>query len=123
MSKENIDLEKDAKKYEYYFKTLTTKQDRHPNIGMIKVSKKILNKAIKKFNKDKLEKRFLTPKETFQIMGFKLKDFKNLNSKIKENILNKESLYRQSGNSIVVSNLESIFKLILEIEKKDFKNE
>ncbi|MCK5866890.1 MAG: DNA cytosine methyltransferase, partial [Mycoplasmataceae bacterium] len=60
MKNENLDLIKDAEKRGYTFNTLTTKQDRHPNLGMIEHGLGI---------KGKLSKRFITPKEGYMIMG------------------------------------------------------
>ena len=107
MAEKNVDLLKNAEEKDWMFNTLTTKQDRHPNTGMIKVKKL----------PGKLNKRFITPREAYQIMGFTIKDFERVNKKYQEKILNKESLYRQAGNSIVVNVLESVFKLINEIER------
>ena len=108
MRVENLDLVKDAEKRGYTFNTLTTKQDRHPNLGMIEHNMDI---------EGKLSKRFITPKEGYMIMGFKGTDFDKVFPKYKEGILTKETLYRQAGNSIVVQVLESIFKFIEDIEK------
>ncbi len=102
MSKQSFDLDEQFKAKKYILNTLTTRQDRHPNIGMLPV-KKLLGK---------LNKRFITPREAYQIMGFTIKDFESVNKKYQEKILTKESLYRQAGNSIIVSVLEDVFKLI-----------
>ena len=107
MAKENVDLLKNAKEKNWMFNTLTTKQDRNPNTGMIEVEE--LN--------GKLNKRFITPREAYLLMGFTIKDFELVNKKYQEKILTKESLYRQAGNSIVVNVLEGVFKLINEIQK------
>ena len=107
MAEKNVDLLKNAEEKNWTFNTLTTKQDRHPNIGMIEVKKL----------PGKLNKRFITPREAYQIMGFTIKDFELVNKKYQEKILTKESLYHQAGNSIVVNVLESVFKLINEIER------
>ncbi len=91
--------------------TLTTKQDRHPNLGMIDFESK---------QENKLHKRFITPREAYQIMGFDFKDFDKVRPLwLKENILTKESLYRQAGNSIAVKVLEAIFKTIDDIESRE----
>ena len=111
MAKENVDLLENAEEKNWMFNTLTTKQDRHPNTGMIKVIKK----------KNKLNKRFLTTREAYLLMGFKEKDFDNVKTKWKEKIITKESLYRQAGNSIIVNVLENVFKLINEIEREGEK--
>ena len=49
--------------------------------------------------------RRLTPKETWRLMGVKDEDFKRA-----QQLVSNTSLYRQSGNSIVVPVLEAIFK-------------
>lgn len=107
MAIENIDLlnRKWATNMEWTFNTLTTKQDRHPNIGMVAIPKILEHQT-------KLSKRFITPREGFLIMGFENKDFDNVYKKFKEGLISKEALYRQAGNSIVVSVLEDIFKYI-----------
>ncbi len=108
MAKENKDL---TKRDITRLNTLTTKQDRHPNIGMINY---------KNNNSKKLNKRFITPREAYQIMGFESKDFDKVRPLwLEENILTKESLYRQAGNSIAVKVLEAIFLAIDEIEKRE----
>ena len=111
MAKENIDLIKQAKNRKHVFNTLTTKQDRHPNIGMINLQE---HQKVK----GKLHKRFITPREAYKIQGFKDKDFNNVFSKYKEGIITKGALYRQAGNSIVVTVLEDIFKFIDELERR-----
>ncbi|MCK5867070.1 MAG: DNA (cytosine-5-)-methyltransferase [Mycoplasmataceae bacterium] len=108
MAKENKDLLKNLKwqkNKEFTFNTLTCKQDRHPNIGMISIPQD-------KQEEGKLNKRFITPREGYQIMGFSSADFANVKKKYKEGYITKESLYRQGGNSIVVSVLEDVFKFI-----------
>lgn len=112
MAKENHDLLKRPwlKGMEYTFNTLTTKQDRHPNIGMIDMSEYSNKKE------NILDKRFITPREAYQIMGFTSKDYEKVNKKFQENIVSKESLYRQAGNSIVVEVLEDLFRYIKERE-------
>ncbi|MCR8613410.1 MAG: DNA (cytosine-5-)-methyltransferase [Mycoplasma sp.] len=123
MSRENATLNNyEDKNKEYIFRTLTTKQDRHPNIGMIKLK----NNDVEE---EKLNYRFITPEEGYQIMGFSKSDYKAVHKKLlvstedknkKEKLLTKESLYRQAGNSIVVQVLESIFKFIKKFERGDF---
>lgn len=112
MADENKDLfTRDWQKgMEWTFNTLTTKQDRHPNVGMI-----ALPKTMQKNNQ--LPKRFITYREAYQIMGFESEDFSRVKNKYKEGLITKEALYRQAGNSIVVDVLEDIFKLIADIER------
>ncbi|QKT05418.1 DNA (cytosine-5-)-methyltransferase [Mycoplasma sp. OR1901] len=92
--------------------TVTTKQDRIPNVGIIEYANDI---------ETKLPYRFVSTKEAYMLMGFEGNDFDSLNNLIKNNILTKESLYRQAGNSIVVQAIKNIFETIKEIE--DINNE
>ncbi|NQZ29222.1 MAG: DNA (cytosine-5-)-methyltransferase [Mycoplasmatales bacterium] len=111
MANENKDL---TQRNLIRINTLTTKQDRHPNIGMIDFESK---------QENKLHKRFITPREAYQIMGFESKDFDKVRPLwLEENILTKESLYRQAGNSIAVKVLEAIFKVIDQIESRENEN-
>lgn len=105
MAKTNYDLWKRqySKNEEWTFNTLTTKQDRHPNVGMITLDKKHLKPK-------KLYKRFVTNREAYLMMGFDNNDFNKVKQKYKDNILTKESLYRQAGNSIIVQVLEKVFQ-------------
>ncbi|WP_029276272.1 DNA cytosine methyltransferase [Carnobacterium jeotgali] len=81
--------------------TITTKQMRCPNSGVIRV------------NDD--EFRYLTERECWRLMGFDDTDFERA---LKEHPSQKNklngTLYHQSGNSIVVDVLEAIFKSIIE---------
>ncbi len=87
--------------------TVTTKQDRHPNSG-------VLDYYNGKEGKSKF--RYLTPRECFLLMGFDEKDYDNIvnnNFKYrKRDFFNIEKLNRMAGNSIVVNVLEEIFKQI-----------
>ncbi|MEI4444068.1 DNA cytosine methyltransferase [Enterococcus faecalis] len=81
--------------------TITTRQDRCPNSGLIEYEK---NKY-----------RILTEKECWRLMGFDDDDFNNAkkanpgkNEKYKNT-----ALYHQAGNSIVVPVLEAIFECLL----------
>ncbi|TCG10609.1 DNA (cytosine-5-)-methyltransferase [Mycoplasma marinum] len=108
MAKENKDL---TKKGMTRINTLTTKQDRHPNVGMI---------PYKNNFEGKLDYRFITPREAYQIMGFDSKDFDKVRDEwLVNKTLTKESLYRQAGNSIAVKVLEAVFKVIDQIEKRE----
>lgn len=97
--------------YMEVIKTITTKQDRNPNSGIVE------------FNHDvegKLNFRYLTPRECFLAMGFDEVDFDTL---INNNFyINKSrkffsdgKLIKMAGNSIVVNVLEAIFRQIIEI--------
>lgn len=96
-----------------YARTITTKQDRHPNSGIIKYDKVILTDINEKY-------RNLTPRECFLLMGFEEEKFDllmrhNINIGHNRKILPRSKLIRLAGNSIVVQVLESIFEQINEI--------
>jgi DNA (cytosine-5)-methyltransferase 1 len=95
-----------------YANTITTKQDRNPNSGVIKFNH--LDK--------KSDYRNLTPRECFLLMGFEEEDFQkiiNNNVLVKSNysFFTMQKLIKLAGNSIVVDILESIF-----IQINDLKN-
>lgn len=97
-----------------FIKTITTKQDRNPNSGLI---------IYKQRKKGKALYRNLTPRECFLLMGFEESDFNNIvnnNFNVKKGRLffTQEKLIRLAGNSIVVNVLEEIFKQILEINSE-----
>ena len=85
--------------------TITTKQMRSPNAGIIKLDENLY--------------RYLTERECWRLMGFDDEDFNKALEEHKgiEGKLN-GVLYKQAGNSIVVQVLESIFKELLESEIK-----
>jgi len=85
-----------------YCTTITTKQMRCPNSGVIDIGN---NKY-----------RYLTEKECWLLQGFSEEDFNNALSVHpgKEGKLN-GALYKQAGNSIPVPILEAIFKQLLDL--------
>ncbi len=97
-----------------YF-TVTTKQDRNPNLGSIE------------FKNDKHDpagygytnRRYVTPRETYKLMGFTNNDYnkakKALESYYESKITVREKMWMQAGNSIAVNVLEEIFKYIKEV--------
>jgi DNA (cytosine-5)-methyltransferase 1 len=94
--------------------TVTTKQDRHPNSGLIDYVSKDSSKS---------NYRYLTPRECFLLMGFDERDFQriidnNFNSRKNEKFFTRDKLYKMAGNSIVVNVLEEIFKQIVYIEEE-----
>lgn len=95
--------------------TVTTKQDRHPNSGVIDYYNGKEGKS--KF-------RYLTPRECFLLMGFEEKDYDNIinNNFVykKRYFFNIEKLNRMAGNSIVVNVLEEIFKQVNHINNLIF---
>ena len=98
-----------------YCQTITTKQDRWPNAGILFCDEngKVINlnrKEIKKNgNGDKAPYRFLTPREQLLLMGFENSTY----NKLKEIGMSKTNIQMMAGNSIVVQKLEAIFVEIL----------
>ncbi len=95
-------------------KTITTKQDRNPNSGIIEYPE---HKPYKS------SYRNLTPRECLLFMGFDEDDYDalaNNNFYIQNNKLfyKREKLERLAGNSIVVNVLMEIFSLIDNIKKE-----
>ncbi len=96
-----------------YIKTITTKQDRNPNSGVIDYVSGNSNKA---------KYRNLTPRECFLFMGFEEKDFQllvdnNFETRANTQFFTREKLVKLAGNSIVVPVLEKIFEQIDYINK------
>lgn len=89
-------------------RTITTKQDRNPNAGLIET---------RWGHENKKPYRYLTQRECFNLMGFPNSKFDDiLNSKIKG--LSGEKLYMLAGNSICVPVLEEIFRAIVYIREE-----
>lgn len=106
-----------------YVRTITTKQDRHPNSGVI------LNGIEKISPNGKADFRYLTPRECFLLMGFEESDYQklidnNFKINVRQDFFTFEKLIKMAGNSIVVDVLEEVFKQILDIKcelEKKFK--
>ena len=81
--------------------TITTRQDRCPNAGVI-------DKGAGKY-------RYLTEKECFRLMGFDSEDCDLL----KQNGISITQIYKQAGNSIVVDVLEELLNSIYKELLKD----
>lgn len=95
-----------------FVSTITTKQDRHPNSGNIYFD----------VNNDKSKFRYLTPRESFMLMGFDEKDFDlvnnaNLKGRGNSNFFTRDILLHMAGNSIVVNVLEQIFSQVIDVLK------
>ena len=104
IQKDNFEVNEDS----YFVHTITTKQDRNPNSGLV-------NFPI--HEEHKMPFRYLTPRECFLLMGFEEKDFQCiLNNDFminkSRNFFTRDKLYRMAGNSICVNVLESIFELV-----------
>lgn len=98
---------------EIFVNTVTTKQDRNPNSGLI---------TYRNYARGKTRWRYLTPRECFKLMGFDEQDFEKViqdNPKVSKNryLYSTEKLIKLAGNSIVVDVLEAIFRQILEINR------
>lgn len=96
-------------------KTITTKQDRYPNAGIIIHDYD--------FGDGKSFYRNLTPRETFLLMGFDEADYQllvdnNLILSKSRKMLSHAKFLKLAGNSIVVNVLEEIFKGLVYIDKK-----
>ncbi|MBF0841008.1 DNA (cytosine-5-)-methyltransferase [Staphylococcus lentus] len=95
-------------------KTITTKQDRNPNAGII----------IHQLDlpENKADYRNLTPRETFLLMGFDENDYErlinsNFNISKTRKFLSNSKLLKLTGNSIVVTILEKIFTELAYVDK------
>ena len=90
---------------ENYAWTITTKQMRSPNSGVIRLENN--------------QFRYLTERECWRLMGFDDKDFDNaLKAHPSRPGMMNGTLYHQAGNSIVVDVLEAIFKELLYPKKE-----
>lgn len=114
---EDNDMLYDGKKInEIFVNTVTTKQDRNPNSGLI---------TYKNYARGKVKWRYLTPRECFKLMGFEEEDYERVisnNPQITKSrkLYSTEKLIKMAGNSIVVDVLEAIFKQIMYINKEFF---
>ncbi|MCK1253088.1 DNA (cytosine-5-)-methyltransferase [Streptococcus uberis] len=96
-------------------KTITTKQDRHPNSGVVAYDSRTI------LTSSNILYRNLTPRECFLLMGFDEDQFdrlveSNFETKKGYRFLSTSKLLKMAGNSIVVPVLEEIFKQVIEIE-------
>lgn len=92
--------------------TLTTKQDRHPNSGNLRVN----------FENNRARFRYLTPRECFLLMGFKESDFdrlldNNFEAVKNVNFFTRDNMIQMAGNSIAVNVLEAIFRKVVELDE------
>ncbi|WP_337902568.1 DNA cytosine methyltransferase [Mesomycoplasma ovipneumoniae] len=97
-------VEKINESKNFIIRTLTTKQDRNPNTGIIKLENNL---------EKKLNYRFISNREAFRLMGFENSDFEKLGPLISKNILTKESLYRQARKFYYSNNFRSANKFNL----------
>lgn len=96
-------------------RTITTKQDRNPNSGIIEYKDNPLVEGT--------DYRNLTPREAFLLMGFSEESFNNLtinnpSPEVRKSFLTQAKLLKLAGNSIVVDVLSEIFKQIHHIHSQ-----
>ncbi|MGL5684694.1 MAG: DNA cytosine methyltransferase, partial [Vagococcus fluvialis] len=91
-------------------RTVTTKQDRHPNAGVVDLT----NTVLETNDQIKANYRFITTREAYLLMGFDEKDYNN----VKKQNIRKEKLYQQAGNSIAVFAITAIMKKIQELNNE-----
>ena len=94
-------------------RTLTTKQDRHPNSGNLYFDSGIEGRG--KF-------RYLTPRECLLFMGFTDEDYENIIGQNPEfhkghKLFPRDKIIRMAGNSIPVKLLDGIFYQIKKIDE------
>ena len=95
-----------------FIRTITTKQDRHPNSGNIYFDSGVAGRG--KF-------RYLTPRECLLFMGFEDKDYESLQAnnpeqRVKSKLFPRDKIIRMAGNSIPVKMLEGFFYQLYKIE-------
>lgn len=100
-------------KFVSVLKTITTKQDRNPNSGVISYDHEEMGKA---------KYRYLTARECFLAMGFDEVDYEilinnNIQINKNSNLFSQSKLIKMAGNSIVVNVLEAIFIQVDEIKR------
>lgn len=114
--RENEKLVVNGKVATKFVPTITTKQDRHPNSGVI---------DYKSETQAKCGFRYLTPRECFLLMGFDEVDYQNIiESDFQtrgKKFFTLGKLNKMAGNSIVVNVLEEIFKQIEYINANFFE--
>lgn len=98
---------------ETFIRTITTKQDRHPNSGNIYFDCGIEGRG--KF-------RYLTPRECLLFMGFTDEDYEkiienNPQQRIRSCLFPRDKIIRMAGNSIPVKLLEGFFYQLMKLEK------
>ena len=98
---------------ETFIRTITTKQDRHPNSGNIYFDCGIAGRG--KF-------RYLTPRECLLFMGFTDEDYEHIiennpEQRVRSCLFPRDKIIRMAGNSIPVKLLEGFFYQLYKLEK------
>ena len=96
-----------------FIRTITTKQDRHPNSGNIYFNSGIEGRGTF---------RYLTPRECMLFMGFTDEDYESIMAnnppvKIHSFLFPRDKIIRMAGNSIPVKLLEGFFYQLYKLEK------
>lgn len=97
---------------EDFIRTITTKQDRHPNSGNVYFDSGVEWRG--KF-------RYLTPRECLLFMGFTDEDYERLQAnnpeqRVKSKLFPRDKIIRMAGNSIPVKMLEGFFYQLYKTE-------
>ena len=97
---------------EDFIRTITTKQDRHPNSGNVYFDSGVEGRG--KF-------RYLTPRECLLFMGFTDEDYERLQAnnpeqRVKSKLFPRDKIIRMAGNSIPVKMLEGFFYQLCKTE-------
>lgn len=99
--------------YSGYVPTITTKQDRRPNAGVVSYDNKRAGKSTF---------RYLTARECMLLMGFEDEDYDaliigNFKKNITTDFFTTTKIVKIAGNSIVVPVLEAVFKQMLYVDE------
>ncbi len=102
--------------------TLTTKQDRLPNAGVVPFPYKRTDKSGILYT----NYRFIQARESYRLMGFDEKDYWNAKAIIEKTIedskrietATRDIIWKQAGNSIAVNVIEAIFYWISKSEEE-----
>ncbi len=102
--------------------TISTKQDRLPNAGILefKYPRKDINDI------PYASYRFIQPKESYRLMGFDAKDYEKAKAMMKKAVKNakrietapRDILWKQAGNSLPVNVMEAIFFWIINYKEE-----
>ena len=100
---------------ETFIRTITTKQDRHPNSGNIYFESGIEGRGTF---------RYLTPRECMLFMGFTDEDYEHIIKnnpivKVRSRLFSRDKIIRMAGNSIPVKLLEGFFYQFYNLEKNN----
>ena len=96
--------------------TITTKQDRNPNSGLILYNNE---------REGKSDFRYITPRECFLFMGFDEEDYdrlidNNFMMNTRHMFITDSKLIKMAGNSKVVNVLEAIFSQMIRLDRDIF---